>query len=538
MFCLPYKVRGFRNKAGLLTLLWSYCGFLFLFYVFYKKLATIKIALVASLVVYPITGWLADVRYGRYKVIQIGLWIGFAASLCYNLLLIVVGEHWIQEDHSRVIEGFVATVGLVGCSGFQANNLQFGIDQFTDASSTEISSYISWYVWVIFVSRCSVLFSQVHDCPSTGQYRHEYKELSFLYISVMLAVAIVSDILLNNWLIKEPVVHNPLRLIFQVLKYAVKNKYPRMRSAFTYWEDKPYSRIDLGKAKYGGPFTTEEVEDVKTFFRILFIVSVASVIFGLCLVLDNVFESLTQHYANGIISKDNLKDCFKHKSVIVFANFLVIAFIPFFEFVLYPLLRKCNTLSKLRIMYRFLLGILLLCLYELCIMSTEIVAIYNSSHHNGTCFLFYGKGKHRMHHYLQVSVDYRWLILSRGFSTGSMYLLITSSIEFIYAQAPYSMKGLLAGIIYCWAGVMAGVILALWDYALNNAADKVTSDSFASYSCGIWFYASAFAFTLLLFFIGVGFVKWYTFRRRDENIHNEQIFAVDYFDRYNASPRR
>ncbi len=40
--------------------------------------------------------------------------------------------------------------------------------------------------------------------------------------------------------------------------------------------------MDLGKSRYGGPFTTEQVEDVKTFFKIiviqipLFIVSLSS----------------------------------------------------------------------------------------------------------------------------------------------------------------------------------------------------------------------------------------------------------------------
>ena len=36
-----------------------------------------------------------------------------------------------------------------------------------------------------------------------------------------------------------------------------------------YWEEDIPPRIDLGKSKYGGPFTTEEVEDTKTFFSIL-----------------------------------------------------------------------------------------------------------------------------------------------------------------------------------------------------------------------------------------------------------------------------
>ena len=40
-------------------------------------------------------------------------------------------------------------------------------------------------------------------------------------------------------------------------------------SAFTYCEDELPSRMDLGKEKYGGPFTTEPVEDVKAFYGIL-----------------------------------------------------------------------------------------------------------------------------------------------------------------------------------------------------------------------------------------------------------------------------
>ena len=37
----------------------------------------------------------------------------------------------------------------------------------------------------------------------------------------------------------------------------------------TYWENHTPPRIDLGKHKYGGPFTYEQVEDVKTFFMLL-----------------------------------------------------------------------------------------------------------------------------------------------------------------------------------------------------------------------------------------------------------------------------
>ena len=54
-----------------------------------------------------------------------------------------------------------------------------------------------------------------------------------------------------------------------MLRYAWKHTCPENRSAFTYWEEDIPPRIDLGKSKYGGPFTTEEVEDTKSFFRII-----------------------------------------------------------------------------------------------------------------------------------------------------------------------------------------------------------------------------------------------------------------------------
>ena len=46
--------------------------------------------------------------------------------------------------------------------------------------------------------------------------------------------------------------------------YARKNKCPRLCSALTYIDEEHPSRIDFGKHKFGGPFTDEEVEDVKT----------------------------------------------------------------------------------------------------------------------------------------------------------------------------------------------------------------------------------------------------------------------------------
>ena len=76
---------------------------------------------------------------------------------------------------------------------------------------------------------------------------------------------------------------NPFKNILKVIIYTLTHKHPERRSALTYWESKIPSRIDFGKQKYGGPFTNEEVEDMKAFFRLLLVIFL---LFGFFLTSD------------------------------------------------------------------------------------------------------------------------------------------------------------------------------------------------------------------------------------------------------------
>ena len=57
--------------------------------------------------------------------------------------------------------------------------------------------------------------------------------------------------------------------LFNPLNYARKHRYPERCSSLTYWEEDIPPRIDLGMSKNDGPFTVEEVEDVKTLLGLL-----------------------------------------------------------------------------------------------------------------------------------------------------------------------------------------------------------------------------------------------------------------------------
>ena len=80
-------------------------------------------------------------------------------------------------------------------------------------------------------------------------------------------------LLAKNWLIIEPrpAGHlSPSKQSTLPASLLSSTKLPS-RSALTYWEEDVYipSRMDLRKSRYGGSFTTEQVEDVKTILLFL-----------------------------------------------------------------------------------------------------------------------------------------------------------------------------------------------------------------------------------------------------------------------------
>jgi peptide/histidine transporter 3/4 len=75
----------------------------------------------------------------------------------------------------------------------------------------------------------------------------------------------------RQWFHIEPGRQNPYKTVYNVINFAKSHKHPLRRSAFTHNDDYIPSRLDFAKERFGGPFTTEQVENVKTFLRMLVI---------------------------------------------------------------------------------------------------------------------------------------------------------------------------------------------------------------------------------------------------------------------------
>ena len=195
----------------------------------------------------------------------------------------------------------------VGLVGFAANVIQFGMDQLHDSPGEDRTLFIHWYVWVYFVT--TGIGQLAWDM--TIQYPYNYKNLYYFATTwynfigcmilglgnIMVVISLIVTLCLakrrrNRFLI-EPGTVNPYRLVYVIIKFARQHKTPGRRSAFTYCEDEIPTGLDLGKEKYGGPFSTEQVEDVKVFCGILKVLFS----FGAVFFLDFAANSVLPYYA-------------------------------------------------------------------------------------------------------------------------------------------------------------------------------------------------------------------------------------------------
>lgn len=160
----------------------------------------------------------------------------------------------------------------MGTAAFQANIIPFGADQIVYRASEELSSYFYWYYWVRNVG--AIFYVSSFTCTNFDNDLHVTVFATAAAASI--AAALSLNAIFNDWLLIDPERRNPLNTVVKVLYHVATVKRPTERSAFSF-SRLPPPRIDLAKQRHGGKFTNEEVEDVKTFLRLLLIlISIAS----------------------------------------------------------------------------------------------------------------------------------------------------------------------------------------------------------------------------------------------------------------------
>ena len=420
----------FNNKQAVTILLWYVTCLIVWLSAFRLPPATVigMIAFNFTTIIYSVLGLFADTFIGRYRLIQFSLWIQWMTAMLTTFIL-AMSEYY--QIHTWMQSMIILTLAVLGLSSFQVVAIQFGIDQLQGASSQVLSAFIfmAEIVLVMLIQWSFYLLPFSKNETITARIPLAWNLLSANLVSIVLCI---KNCFMSKWFVKESTASdtsnqrdcktdnsNPYCLIYSVLKFAKQHKCPIQRSALTYWEDEIPSRIDLGKRKYGGPFTTEAVENVKTFLQLLKILLSLSGI----LVISFIAQVSTFDISITTAPGGN-----NYMLIMALCQTAIVGLLILSHILL--LFCKCQ-LSMLK---RIGIGAVLTIVCVLSILLINCIA-YTKYHIN--------------------IIAYLNLIIPNILFEISYIVLTVSLLEFIIAQSPHTMKGIivLIGFYYVirWA---------------------------------------------------------------------------------------
>ena len=520
-----YTPRWVKNKGAILVLV---CNYLItsLLYVLLHSISTghqyESIACLLSFgLTLPIAGWLADARIGRFRVIVCSTWTMWIATVLATTSLVmaqVIDGYF--NINANVIFTVLLSIAAIGFGGYQANIIQFGLDQLYDASTTEIKSFIVWYAWILLSA--GFINDYVFACLSD-----KYKAILFLIVCAEVSSAITLMLFQNRWLIKEePLKRNAIKQAYRVLKYAIKTKQPRQRRAFTYCEDELPSRIDFGMDKYGGPFTIEQVEDVKTCLRLIPIAVVGGALAGSVTIasylrdrISNTFTKFNEDDGFGSKTKCYYEASFTHTAYYG-ASLLIILH----ECFLYPIFHRFKCYPHIQSLQKCLIGVFVQIVRVSLLLAFEVVSRHNfvqTSGQNATidCLFYASQGS------LSENFDFRWIVIPDFLQSISLTMIYIGTFEFLSAQVPYFMKGLMVGVILC-SLFFSGTV---WFMLSIPFSKRLSAWGTGTISCGFWYMLLMITTQICCCVIFVILTSRYKKRKRQDVLPNEHIFAERYY---------
>lgn len=511
--------------------------------------------LALAMVFYPLSGYIADICCGRLKTVVISLCI---LLLC--MLLVCFIEVMLLTDKLSIYYGssFLRREGILGLIlalvslilfiislvGYQANVIQLGVDQLFEASSHYLGLFIHYATWTFSVA--SLPLKALIPLLWCAQFVPAIKPTLFcipLLIVILLIILLMISWWKRHWFYYEPGRENPYKTVFKIINFARKHKYPLRRSAFTYNDDNIPSRIDFAKERFGGPFSIEQVESVKTFLRILVILfTLGPVFFMEVPALQFVFPLFSLHilpYYNyfemGVCTNERVWEIGSGSGFLT--GLSTLALYPIYMWIIFYL--PC--LKTKKVFIRLQIGIVLFLLGIVCFLVTD--AVGHSLHRNtlesnqtlSSCmFHVYRASNGTVMIYKPLNMHWSVLILPALLLGIAPLQVLTTAYEFIIAQSPQSMKGLLVGVLFAIRGLsqfLNSIIITA--FSLNHTWLSVLANSrpLPIASCGFTYLFITSAVGLIGLILFSVAAKKYKYRARNEGLFRQQD-VEEVYDRY------
>ena len=356
--------------------------------------------------------------------------------------------------------------------------------------------------------------------------------LVFITTILLLTVSLCIICYKKVWFLFEPAGVNPYKLVYRVVKFACQHKVPLRRSAFTYCDEESPTRLDVGKHKYGGPFTTKQVEDVKAFWGILKVLVSIGPAFLLQTVMQTILPAFAKH-GNAFVHQSNTSYQEIHiegmAQYILISNgllspLLVVICIPLYLYWIRPRI-KCYIPG---ILNRIQLGISVMLASLICTFVMDVVVHVRSTEYANCMFRGYALHHNATNKVYDTDFPASPLLFQNVYFFTTQHVLSALAdmlfdiavLEFVCSQSPYSMKGLLLGIFFSTRSLFQGItflsILPFVNWQIE------------SLSCGSGFYATVIVVCLFDFMIFSCVSRRYKYRNMNEP-SNEYRYAEEYY---------
>ena len=508
------------------------------------------------MIFYPLSGFIADVCCGRLKTVVVSLILLLISNFLLLLGVTVFQTIKHQNLHSLVLkQGIVAVILLVfslltfvvGLAGYQANFIQFGLDQLFEAPSLNLGLFIHYAIWAFnFAGSLIVLINITVYCVQVKRAIIFPMQVLF---SIFFIVLLLVSCWKRKWFHSVPGQTNPYKAVYDVVRYVKRHKFPlRRRSAFAYSDNYIPSRLDFAKERYGGPFTTEQVENVKTLLRILLILFAVGPVFSMDVTSSIFIFPLTSlHMLHHKVHDQEWctrEEVWKvHLAIGSIKNMMsTVILFPAYVWIVFSLLR--NKVPKL--FKRLGVGIVtcLLGVFSLLIidvvghsMSRENVTNQTQCMFRATFELTESRSNEnnitRYFNYPSLNMHWSVLIPPNLLLGVGPLIVVATTFEFISAQSPQSMKGLLVGVFFAIRGLfqlLNSIIIIPLSLKQPWASEEMIEHPPVT-NCG-------FVYLLLTCVTGLtGLIlfslaaKKYKYRTRDEGMFRPYV-VEEVYDRY------
>ena len=513
---------------------------------------------------YPLSGFIADVFCGRLRYVMFSL-----VMLLLALLFVSAGSTlvFLTNENVKVLSPFhfdslfankliilIFLLNIIsfplfitGLAGYQANFIQLGLDQLLDAPSRQLALFVHLASWAYNALATIVVVLFTAAVCYIEQYRFIMETVAIysspLFYSIIIFLLLCISYCKRHWFNSEARQHNPYKTLFKVINFARKHKYPVQRSAFTYSDDFRPSRIDYAKERFGGPFTTEQVEDVKAFIRILLVLLTLGPIHFLQVLSSFFVFPLFGLYAGQYAFKSTAKHCtvewFFLRSGSLISLVCTCCFPIYMWFILLHLRNRVPRIfTRLGFgIVTFLLGVLSMLLIDIAGHANFPNKTNETFANFSTCMFRVNTSPHNIMEYTYSSLNVHWaaFILPNLLLGIGPLVFETTTLEFISAQSPHYMKGLLIGVYFAIKGLFQFISsimiipISLEQFWSIGDSSKLKHPSIIS--CGFIYLSITCMFGLIGLGLFSAAAKKYKYRERDElTFHQRDVEEI--YDRY------